>query len=114
MRLRTTVSGWEVTLVTPVIVSLPTMVTNSPHLTGTTTSLLSAVPVPQPMEGGGGSTGEHSTIFLSVEKYENTSLLVVLRQISMANTSKTRQKMATTEESYGSCGLVTTLSRRLG
>ena len=52
-------SGWEVTLVTPVIVSLPTMDTNSPQLTGTTTWLLSAAPVLQPTEGGGGSTGEH-------------------------------------------------------
>ena len=56
-RTRTTVSGWEVTPVTPATVSLPTTATSSPPWTGTTTWHPSVAPVPRHMAGAGGSTG---------------------------------------------------------
>ena len=56
-RMRTTVSGWEVTRVTPVTACPPTTGTSSPQWTGTMTGLPSVVPVLQLTVEDGGSTG---------------------------------------------------------
>ena len=106
MRLRTTVSGWEVTLVTPVTASQLTMVTSSPRWTGTMTELPSVAPVLQHMAGAGGSTGDIS----SERDKEDDHLLssAASRPTLMGNISQWTQTTVTTEELSGSCGWETT------